>query len=512
MDARPFPLRVASVDVGSNGIRCVAAEFSDPDRYEVLLQERAAVRLGHSVFRDGAIDMASMEAAIEALGRFRAELDQLNVRHVRAVATSAVREATNQEPFLRRARKESKLGVEVIEGGEEARLVHLAVSRRLDLTTGPWMLMDLGGGSVEVTLVDKTGVRWSESHPMGSVRLLEEFHSLAGDVSRFQRLISETVATLRLPAAPRAGSVAGLAATGGNIEDLARLAGERDPETKVSEIPVKELARILVRLAELSPKDRMREFNLRPDRADVILPAGLVYERVAKLVGVDRIHVPHVGLKEGVLYDLVAGLAGRSGPRSHGEEVVRSGSFALGRRYRFEEEHGEHVARLALSLFDQTLGDHRLGDRDRAVLHAAALLHDVGRFIGDRKHHKHSYYLISEADIPGLTPPETDLAAQVARYHRRKEPTLEHAPFARLTEGDQARVVRLSALLRVADALDREHRQAVRAVTVRREGRKTVLAVQGEGEFELEDWAVRNKGGLYASTFGTTLEIRREGP
>jgi exopolyphosphatase / guanosine-5'-triphosphate,3'-diphosphate pyrophosphatase len=501
-----FPLRVAAIDIGSNGMRCVAAEFSDPDRFKVILQDRAPVRLGHSVFQVGGIDRDAMQAAMTALGAFRRRLDELKVRHVRAVATSAVREAANQAEFLMRARREAKVKVEVIHGAEEARLVFAAVTHQLPLGKDPWMLMDLGGGSVEVSMADARGIRWSESHPMGAVRLLEEFESCKGDTKRFQQLIAETVGTLRLAGA-KGRSPVGLAATGGNIEELARLAGLQDGADRTDVLDVKQLRETVQKLARMDVRERIEKAGLRPDRADVIVPAALVYEQVAKLAGLDKIHVPHVGLKEGVLYDLVDGLTVHTDAQARKENQVLDASVALGHRYQFDEEHGVHVSHLALSLFDQLQPRHRLKPIDRSILQAAAVLHDVGRFIGDAKHHKHSYYLVSQADLPGMAEHEVELAAQVARYHRKKEPTAKHAPFAALTPADQRRVTHLSAILRVADSLDREHRQAVQSVKIHRKGGTTILRVKGDGAFTLEQWALEAKGGLFCRTFDTTLEL-----
>jgi len=502
----PFPLRVACIDIGSNGIRCVAAEFRDPGHGQVLLQDRAPVRLGHSVFQAGAIDREAMDAAITGLGAFRRRLDALKVRHLRCVATSAVRESANQDQFIMRARREAKVKVEVIHGAEEARLVHAAVARRVAMGREPWMLMDLGGGSLEVSLADARGIRWSESHAMGAVRLLEEFESCRGDTKRFQTLIAETVGTLRIAGAKGRAPV-GLAATGGNIEELARVAGLSEPPEGASVLPVRELRDTLQKVAKLDVPERIERFGLRPDRADVIVPAGFVYEQVARLAGLDEIHVPYVGLKDGVLHDLVDGLAVHTDAKARKETQVLDASVALGHRYQFDEEHGVHVSRLALSLFDQLQPRHRLKPVDRSILQAAAVLHDIGRFVGDEKHHKHSYYLVSQADLPGLAQQEVELAAQVARYHRKKEPRAAHAPFRALSTPDQRRVTVLSAILRVADALDREHRQAVRAVKVSRRGSVTTLRVQGEGAFTLEQWALEAKGGLFCRVFDTTLEL-----
>lgn len=501
-----FPLRVACIDVGSNGMRCMAAEFQDADHSKVILQDRAPVRLGHTVFQAGAIDRDSMEAALTALKAFRRQLDALKVQHVRAVATSAVREAANQAEFLMRAKREARVKVEVIHGAEEARLVWSAVSHRIPMGKDPWMMMDLGGGSVEVGMADGRGIRWSESHAMGAVRLLEEFESCKGDTKKFQTLIADTVGTLRIAGAKGRAPVA-LAATGGNIEEIAKLAGLKEEPGKAGVLDVKLLRETVQRVAKLDPKDRVEKLGLRPDRADVIVPAGLVYEQVARLAGLDAVHVPYVGLKDGVLHDLVDGLAVHTDPRARKETQVLDASVALGRRYQFDQEHGVHVSRLALSLFDQLQSTHKLKAVDRSILQAAAVLHDIGRFISDERHHKHSYYLVSQAHLPGLAEQEVDLVAQVARYHRKKEPSAKHTPFAALTPGDQRRVTYLSAILRVADSLDREHRQAVHSVKVVRKGGTTQLRVKGEGSFTLEQWALEAKGGLFCRAFDTTLEL-----
>ncbi len=508
-----WPVRLAAIDIGSNAIRCMVAEATPAGDLRDLLEERATVRLGTSVFREGSIDGETMDAAVAALKGFQSQLKDLKVYQTRAVATSAVREASNRSRFLERILKETGLRVDVVSGAEEARLVYAAVRRRIKMD-GSWITMDLGGGSVEVSLVDGDGLVWSESHPMGTVRLLEEFRAMEGEPERFRRLIQETVETLRLPGNRRSRKIAGLAATGGNIEELARLAGLRDPDTKVSEMPLKDLSKTIDRLAKLDAKERVKELGLRPDRADVILPAAYVYEHVAHLAGVDRIHVPHVGLKEGIVYDLVEQLVEATGatPGRAGKYAskVQDGALALGRRFDLEQAHGLHVARLALSMFDQLATLHNLGTADRAILHAAAILHDVGRFVGDKKHHKHSYYLISESELPGFSEPEVELVAQVARYHRRSEPKPSHAPYAALSLADQARVMRLSGILRVADALDREHCQAVRKVKCLREPKLLRLRLTGEGDMELEQWAVQQKGGLFTTVYGLELETQKE--
>jgi exopolyphosphatase/guanosine-5'-triphosphate,3'-diphosphate pyrophosphatase len=508
-----FPLRIAAIDIGSNAMRAFAVEFTSVGKYRQLLSDRAPVRLGHSVFLAGAIARDDMEAAIAALGNFRVEVEALGVRHLRAVATSAVREAGNKAEFVRRARREAGVEVEPISGAEEGRLLHLAVSKRMAIEK-PILLVDLGGGSLEVSLADRRGILWSESHPVGAVRLLEEFRQSKGNAKKFQKLIEESVGAFRMPASGVGRRPVALAATGGNMEDTWKLLGGKESQ-HVGHVTVSALETLAARLAKMSLQDRVRKLGMRPDRADVILPALYIHIHLARLAGLKQILVPRVGVKEGVVWDLLDSVAIHTNQAERRAELVRDGAIALGRRFQFEEGHGVQVGRLAVTLFDQLRDLHGLGAEEREILVAAAILHDVGRFIGDRAHHKHSYYLISQSDLPGLGPRELELAAQVARYHRRSEPATRHEPYRRLHPTDRDRVERLAAVLRLADALDREHRGAVDQVRARRRDGRLVLELKGAKEhgqrhdFLLEQWAVQQKGDLFTRLWGLPVEVRK---
>ena len=300
-----FPLRVAAVDIGSNAIRFSAAEFMDPSRHVDLDSERVPVRLGHSAFLTGRLTAENIETAVEALRSFRVRLDGLGVRRVRAVATSAVRESSNGGELVERASREAGLRIEPITGVEEARLVWIAVRDRVALE-GRWMLVDLGGGSLEVSVGGPSGIEWSESHAVGTVRMLEDLAGgSGGSERRLGELIAEYTRSIRLP--PRASDgLEGLVATGGNIEALAELAGAEPDQAGVSRLPLAALTAVNERLAGLTFRQRVDGLGLREDRADVIIAAGPVYERVAGLAGAGEILVPNVGVKEGVLLDLVA--------------------------------------------------------------------------------------------------------------------------------------------------------------------------------------------------------------
>lgn len=422
----------------------------------------------------------------------------------RAVATSAVREASNGPEFLERVKRELGLDLGAITGAEEARLVHQAVANRVTLGDAPWLLVDLGGGSVEVSLVDGAGIRWFESHTMGSVRLLEELTSSGEDPGRFLQLLEEYASTLKIPASLE--HPVGYLATGGNIETLARLSGATPDGAGISRLAMGDLRRLIEILAGMPFQRRVEELGLRTDRADVILPAAIIYERLGKLAEATEIVVPHVGVKDGLLLDLAAEL----GPvRSTAllDRQTDAAVIALGRKYQFEEAHARHVANLAMTLFDQTQELHGLGADSRRVLRAAALLHEIGAFVANSGHHRHSLYLIMASGLLGFSPAEVAVIANVARYHRKSPPRPEHEAFHALPKSDRARVENLAALLRVADSLDRDHAQRVVSLTVRIDKLAVRLIAQAKGDLLLESWSLRKRSDLFRDVFGRKVTL-----
>jgi exopolyphosphatase/guanosine-5'-triphosphate,3'-diphosphate pyrophosphatase len=384
--------------------------------------------------------------------------------------------------------------------------VFLAVRSRIDLDGRQWLIADLGGGSVEVSLADASGIRWSQSHTMGSVRLLEELAVAGDEAGRFTRLLEEYVGTLKVPPLARLDGPLGFVATGGNMETLAKLAGAEPDRRGVSVVPAKTLHRVIDTLARLSYRERVADLGLREDRADVILPAAMVYERLCKLGGLEEIHVPHVGVREGVIIDHVADVTTVAEKKDRHEEEIRTAAINFGRRFMLEETHTLHVARLALSLFDQLSEIHEMGPDERRILLAASILHDVGQYISYRKHHKHSMYLIAESELPGFSDAELLMVANVARYHRKREPAAEHEAYMKLSEPYRASVSKLAAILRIADALDREHARKVKSVKVILSDKEMILKLAGSGDMMLEMWSLERKASLFSKVFNLNMK------
>lgn len=517
-----FPIRCAGMDVGSNAFRLVIAEFKTPTQYRVLERVRVPVRLGESVFAAGRIDGATMEAALDAFRTFRRAMEAHNVVVHRAVATSATREARNRAAFLERVHQETGLDLELIQGTEEARLVALGVRSRLSLDRGLSLVLDVGGGSSEIALLGHGEILVVETHDVGGVRLLERVGKASPE--KALRIFQESLRTSRFPILDffKRRRLERFVGTGGNIETIAGLvapngaargAGKSAPKgadeaRKPSRVTMPRLRKILLALAKLTPEERAERYGLRPDRADVIVPAGCIFEYVGTRVRARDVWVPHVGLVDGVLVD-VARSVGAEGLKALEVSQTRNAALALAKKYDTDPKHAGRVSALALSLFDQTRTIHGLSKRDRFLLELAGLLHEVGNFIGVAGHHRHAYYIISQSPILGLSDAEVEIVANVARYHRKAPPDPSHESYRALDDRDRDRVRSLAAILRVADALDHDHRQRVTAVTAKARGDELRLSLRTRGDVSLDAWSLEDKGDLFRTEFGLNPVLKR---
>lgn len=497
-------MNIAAIDVGSNAIRMAVARPVRGGQLEVLESTRLPVRLGQDVFTSGQLSESMMQAAVDAFLRFRSIADQFGVSQLRAVGTSALREAENGEVLLDRIVRQSGIQVEIISGEEEARLIHLAVSKAVDLTGKRAVLIDIGGGSVEVTIVRGDEILSSESYPMGTVRLLKRLGANGG-LMDIHLLREYTESARRRIDRELGGEKVDLCAgTGGNLEEMGLLRKRLFRRETSDRITLDELNALIEKLSEMTIEERIKKLDLRPDRADVLLPACMVVHLIAREARVREIQIPGVGLKDGVLWDMLP-LA--LGPRLPRREQVLNAAMRLGQKYAFDAEHATHVSRLAGRIFDQTLSLHGLDENDRLSLEAAALLHDIGHFINTIDHDRHGYYILKHSPLMGLEPPQQEVVANIVRFHRKTSPSVQEDSFRALPPKERMTVLKLCAILRLADALEISHAARLRDVTLEKNGSVWQILLRGEGEMMLERWSFEKRKTLFEDVFGVRLEI-----
>ncbi|HUT32434.1 MAG TPA: Ppx/GppA phosphatase family protein [Planctomycetota bacterium] len=509
------PKLVGVVDIGANSIRMVIAQVGADRGMEVLERTQRAVRLGHDTFARGRLSQRAMGAALTVLRDCKKLLDGYKVESVRAVATSAVREAANADAFVDRVAMATGLDLEVLDPPEESRLtvsaVRQAVHGILDLSNTCALVAEVGGGSTLLTLLDRGIITASASYALGSVRLREHLAMPQEPQARAVDLLRHQIANV-VEAIKRSmplDRVQSLVAVGEEAHFAAQQTGQRGPSAEVvSVVEIKAFDRLVADCARLTAEKLSKKYGLPLQSTERLVPAFLVYHGLLHATPVDRMAVCDVSMRDGLLLDMVRRATGEDDPEL--VESVAQSARTIGEKYRYDPRHAEHVGDLAIRLFDELQREHGLTPRHRLLLRVAATLHEVGGFVSNRAHHKHSYYLIANSEIFGLRREEVQVAAHVARYHRRAVPKPTHIEFLTLPREDRIAVNKLAAILRVADALDRGHAQQVRDFHVERRQGELVLYVRGVSDLTLERRATEEKGDLFEDTYGLKVRVEED--
>jgi exopolyphosphatase/guanosine-5'-triphosphate,3'-diphosphate pyrophosphatase len=506
---------MAAIDIGASAIRMDVAEVREGGKLHVLDSLKKGVQLGKDAFTAGVLSEESIRAACAALQDFKRVMDTYGVLRYRAVATSAVRESSNGDRFLDRILMSTGLDVEIIDGPEENRLTLSAVLDSLrggpSLEEGQSLLVEAGGGSADVTLLSGQEPVQSGTFPLGSIRLRAGVGPDLGthekQIRYLTRQISNIIATVRrsIPLKEATNYIA----LGGDVRFAGRvLCGSQGSEGPC--VVARESFEAFVdSVSKLAVEALVQKYSLSYLDAETLVPALLVYLLFLKQTSAQKVIITDASIRAGILQDLAPAEEGAR--RTKLTHQILSAARSLGRKYQCDENHAERVRALAELLFDELKTEQRLDETHRLYLEVAALLHDIGLFISSRAHHKHSYYLISQSDIFGLRPREREIIANVARYHRRALPQRTHLPFVSLERDERTIVSKLAAILRVANALDREHLQKLDEIKVTRDGDQVVLTAYGVSDLTMERLALASRSDLFREVFGKRI-ILREAP
>ena len=489
-------MRIAAIDIGTNSVHMIIVRVREDLSFEVVDREKAMVRLGAGGLDGRALTGEAMAAALQALSKFRRLAESRQVDVLLASATSATREARNGGEFLRRIERETGIRARVITGAEEARLIHQAAVYGVDVASGRAVVIDIGGGSVEVTLGTAADIQLARSFKIGVIRLTERFVRTDPLSARDERRMTKHVLDeidRHCEAITAAGfdRVIGTSGTVLSLGAVAMTMSRGTPPAELRNLPIsaKQIRRLRKAVTKLDLEQRLSMPGLDPRRADLVVAGAVLLDTLLRRLGAPELTLCDLALREGLVLDYIRRNRKRIARLDRIPDVRRRSTVELAERCNYYAAHSQHVARLALALFDQTRAIHGLTDGEREWLEYASLMHDIGGHISFARHHRHSYYLIKNGDLRGFTPDEIEVMALVARYHRRGTPKQAHHEYAGLPAKLRRTVRVLASILRVSESLDRSHGQVVSALEVQDRGDNVLLEIRTEGDAELEVWA-----------------------
>ncbi len=504
-------VRVSAIDIGSNSIRQTIADVSPTGVIRVVDEMKAAPRLGAGLYERGSLNEIAVQNALSTLSRMATLANQLGVERTEVVATSAVRDASNGEQFLKLVRGETGLSVRVLRGDDEARLSFRSALAHFDLGVGRAVVMDIGGGSLELALSADGLVERLISLPFGAIRMTEQYVGTPFKKKGMRKLRKEVRRELRRTVAARHWNTSRIICSGGTFTSLAaihlaRTGIENAKTVHGTVVPRVELEHIVDMLHNMSLEERQTVPGLNAARADIIVGGLAVAAEVMARLEARELVISAYGIREGILLESAHVVPTPADPGEARERSVRE----LAERTHYEEPHSRHVQKLALQIFDSIGARLGCGADDRRLLADAALLHDIGYHISYDKHNKHSYHLIEHAELLGMTPAEQIIVANIARYHRGAEPKKSHVNYGGLEKSMRETIKRLAAILRVADGFDRGHANAVSEIKARwmdRALRLTAVPSRQNNNLRLELWGASRKSKLLSEVAGVPVEI-----
>ncbi len=504
---------VAVIDIGTTLIRMAIAEIDESGNVRTLERLSQAVSLGKDTFTVGVIQKSTIEECAKVLKSYRERLDEYRISaddQIRVVATSAVREAGNRLAFLDRIYIATGFQVEPIDEAEVNRITYLGVAPFLktepSLAAATTLVIEVGGGSTELLLVRDGDVVNSHSYRIGSLRLRETLETYRAPTAKARAIMeSQILRAIEQVAQQVPGDeTLRMIALGGDVRFATSQLEPRWDRNRLARLKVSALERFTDEVLRTSEDELVRKYHLPFSDAESLGPALLANVLFARTFKLKQILVSNVNLRDGLLQEMAAQGAWTE---EFGNQIVRS-ALELGRKFEFNEPHAVHVAYLSKLLFNELQDEHLLPARFEVILYAAALLHEIGMFVGTTGYHKHSMYLISNSEMFGLGEKDLLLVALIARYHRRASPKPTHSGYSGLDRDGRVAVAKLSAILRVADALEHSHSQRVREIRCKREPGRFVITVPHTDDLSLEQLALKQKGSLFEETFGMTILLR----
>lgn len=509
---------VGFVDVGTNAIRLLVVRINPNLSYTCISREKEVVRLGENEFKDNLLKPDAMDRAILVCKKFLDLAKTYGATKIIAVGTSAIREAHNREKFIQRLFIETGLDLHVISGLEEARLIYCGLSNDVDLGEENAIFIDLGGGSTEFAIGNRNDILYLDSIQLGAIRLTSRFigEGWTGRIryKQYKNMKKDASSGInRVASQVKAFNVKLAFGSSGTIVNLAEIGhrmfkknGNSAKNQVLSRKTLKKTAQIL---CALTLEERKRIPGINPERADLLVAGAAAMDAIMEEFGLEEINVSHRELRDGLLVDYLSTFEGF---RELQKSPIRQRSVLnLSRSCNYDEKHSQTVALLATQLFDSAkkVGLHNLGEEERELLKYASMLHDIGDFLSFNDHHLHAHYIISNAGLLGFDQKEITIMANVAKFHRKKNPTKKTLKPTGLDETSKIIVMMLAVFLRLAEKLDRSHCAIIKkAEFINVEKDRVLLSLFSDSDCSMEEWSIVQNGPAFYGAFGKKLGAR----
>ncbi len=502
---------LAAIDIGSNSIRMSIAQILTDGDIEVLEKLRQSVRLGQDSFRNRRLGNRSMQAAVSILRDYRQVIDTYKVIHIRAVATSAVREAVNADAFIDRILMATGIEVEIIDTSEESRLtvsaVRDAMGKSFRAASKNCLIAEVGGGSTLISVLHKGKISLSLNLPIGSIRLQELFVDSLEDPKSIRNLLNRQITSVinNFKSSIPLSTIDTFIALGSDARFAAEKTGEKMKSNDFHTMDRKKFDRLVNSCQKYTAEQLAQRHGISFSDAETLNPALLVYQALLHQTPLKQMIVSDVSMRDGLLLDLVRRITGQE-DRDIAEATLESAK-TIAEKYNVDMKHTLHCVNLCDRLFDELKPLHGLGHRQKVLLKVAAYLHEIGIFVATRAHHKHTFYLIAHSDVFGLSHNELLTVAHVARYHRRNSPKPTHLDYMNLPRQMRMTICRLAALIRLADALDSSRTQQIETLDIEIRDEDIVLYIPGPKDITLERRSVASKSDLFEEIYGKRIRI-----
>ncbi|MEI8217176.1 MAG: HD domain-containing protein [Eubacteriales bacterium] len=510
---------IAAIDIGSHALCLKIAETSKDNEIKIIENLRKTISLGKDTFAMGQVSFETVEETCKILQSFRQCLADYNVREYRTVATSAVREAKNRDYIIDQIKLKTGLSPKVLENSEERFLTMKAIMDAMPnyatIRKGGAIIVDIGSGSIQTSIYYDGRFEITQNIRLGSLRIREILSSLETRTLDFPKVLEEYIEGNidNIGFVKYSEEFNDFVVIGSEIPLISQLCNRKTGKSQTTHILKKDFEEVYKEILYKSPQVLKKELAISQENAEILLPSMMLLKKFFDHVKADKAYTPMISLADGVLSDICGSRAKKKGKDPLGDDIL-SLARCIGTKFNYHEAHAIDVEEKSVALFEGLRKLHGMGDRELFLLRLSAILHDTGKYINLNDHYIHSYHIVMASELMGISRQELEIIANVSRYHSREVPSQSHATFMRLNEADRVVTAKLVAIIRIADALDRSHRQKIKSIKVTLDNEGLTVRVDTKEDVLLEEWTFETKANFFREVFGVVpiMKIKREMP